>query len=297
MAPVGVCVHNTANDAPAKNEIAYMVGNNLQTSFHFAVDDAEVWQGLPLNRNGWHAGDGNGEGNRKHIGIEICYSKSGGDKFTKAEERACQFIAQLLKERNWGVDKVKKHQDFSGKYCPSRTLDLGWQRFINRVETIMGGNMANMYKGYDLANPESMKVAVDILVRVQAGEFVNKSELNAEIQAHKQTALKLSELKTDYRGLAEQLEQKTTELEQAKKDRERYKEERNKARKELEDMAIELTECQLDRAELAKKLESANSGGSEIKIDTEVKVAGLDWIINGVQVNSEGVVTANYTKK
>lgn len=270
MTPIGICVHNTANDASAKNEISYMVSNTSSTSFHFAVDDIEVWQGLPLDRNGWHAGDGvDGSGNRKHIGIEICYSKSGGDKFTKAEENAAQLTAQLLQERGWGVDRIKKHQDFSGKYCPSRTLDLGWQRFINRVETIMGGSMANMYKGYDLANPESMKVAVDILVRVQAGEFVNKSDLNNEIQAHKQTALKLSELK----------------------------EERNKARTELEDMAIELTECQLDRAELAKKLESANSGGSEIKIDTEVKVAGLDWIINGVAVGSDGTVIGNYKKK
>lgn len=35
-------------------------------------------------------------------------------------------------------------------------------------------NMSNMYKGYDLNNPESMKVAVDVLVRVQQGEFVEK---------------------------------------------------------------------------------------------------------------------------
>ena len=56
MDPVGICVHNTANDASAKNEIAYMVSNNNQTSFHIAVDDIEAWQGLPLDRNGWHAG-------------------------------------------------------------------------------------------------------------------------------------------------------------------------------------------------------------------------------------------------
>lgn len=40
-------------------------------------------------------------------------------------------------------------------------------------------SMANMYKGYDLANPESMKVAVDVLVRLQAGEFVDKSKYEA----------------------------------------------------------------------------------------------------------------------
>ncbi|MEC0685651.1 peptidoglycan-binding protein, partial [Bacillus haynesii] len=30
-----------------------------------------------------------------------------------------------LKERGWGVDRVKKHQDWSGKYCPHRVLDEG----------------------------------------------------------------------------------------------------------------------------------------------------------------------------
>jgi N-acetyl-anhydromuramyl-L-alanine amidase AmpD len=139
MTAVGICVHNTANDASAKGEISYMVGNSLQTSFHLAVDDIEVWQGLPLDRNGWHAGDGaSGEGNRKYIGIEICYSKTGGSRFTKAEQNAAELIAQLLKERNWGIERVKKHQDFSGKYCPHRTLDMGWDRFLNIIKTNMG---------------------------------------------------------------------------------------------------------------------------------------------------------------
>lgn len=133
MTPTRIVVHNTANDASAKNEIAYMISNNDECSFHFAVDDKEVIQGLPLNRNGWHAGDGNGPGNMLGIGVEICYSKSGGSRFTAAEKLAAKFIAQLLKERGWGMDKVTKHQDYSGKYCPHRTLDMGWQRFLNMV--------------------------------------------------------------------------------------------------------------------------------------------------------------------
>lgn len=129
-----ITLHNTANDASAKNEIQYMINNNNEVSFHFAVDDKEAIQGLPLDRNGWHCGDGNGTGNRKSIGIEICYSKSGGDRFVKAEQNAAELIAQLLKERGWGIDKVKKHQDWSGKYCPHRTLDMGWNRFIKMIE-------------------------------------------------------------------------------------------------------------------------------------------------------------------
>lgn len=135
-----ITVHNTANDATAKNEIAYMIKNNNEVSYHFAVDDKETVQGLPLDRNGWHAGDGgNGTGNRKSIGIEICYSKSGGDKFIKAEQNAVELIVQLLKERGWGIDRVKKHQDWSNKYCPHRTLDMGWDRFIKMIETALNG--------------------------------------------------------------------------------------------------------------------------------------------------------------
>lgn len=135
MTPEFIVVHNTANDATAQNEIKYMISNDNQVSFHFAVDDKEVIQGLPLDRNAWACGDGtNGSGNRKGIQVEICYSKSGGARFENAEKNAAKFIAQLLKERGWGVDKVKKHQDFSNKYCPHRTLDKGWASFVNMVK-------------------------------------------------------------------------------------------------------------------------------------------------------------------
>ena len=134
-----IVVHNTANDASANNEVSYMINNNNQVSYHIAVDDVEAVQGLPLDRNGWHSGDGNGAGNRQGIAIEICYSKSGGDRFSRAEQNAAQVIAQLLKERGWGIGQVTKHQDYSNKYCPHRTLDMGWQRFLNMVQVALNG--------------------------------------------------------------------------------------------------------------------------------------------------------------
>lgn len=129
-----VVIHNTANDASAVNEILYMQSNDNEVSYHFAVDDKQAVQGVPIDRNAWHAGDGGkGNGNRKGIGIEICYSKSGGAKFYRAERNAAILTAQILREHGWGVDAVRKHQDFSGKYCPHRTLDLGWDRFVSMV--------------------------------------------------------------------------------------------------------------------------------------------------------------------
>lgn len=162
-----IVVHNTANNASAMSEISYMLSNNNEVSYHFAVDDVRAVQGLPLNRNGWHASDGNGKGNRKGIGIEICYSLSGGDRFIKAERNTAYLIAQLLTEKGWGIDRVKKHQDFCTKRCPHRTLDMGWQRFLDMVKSYMGPY--TLVNGRDYApvfNPEYYKSHYPDVVRV-----------------------------------------------------------------------------------------------------------------------------------
>ena len=86
--------------------------------------------------------DGNGFGNRKTIAIEICYSKSGGPRFDKAEENAAELIASLLQQYGWGIEVVKRHYDYARdkKYCPHRTLDKGWDRFLNMVKSKMSGS-------------------------------------------------------------------------------------------------------------------------------------------------------------
>ena len=137
MKPTRIVVHNTGNDAPAKNEVSYMVRNDSEVGFHAAVDDVEVVQGIPFDRNAWACGDGNGKGNREGIHIEICYSKSGGARFIQAEKNAAEYIASLLREYGWGMDRVTKHQDYNGKYCPHRTLHMGWERFLKMVENYL----------------------------------------------------------------------------------------------------------------------------------------------------------------
>ena len=134
MTPRRIVVHNTANDASARNEIAYMTNNDYETSFHYAVDDVEIVQGIEENRNAWHAGDGNGVGNREGIGIEICYSLSGGERFDRAEDNAVDLIVDIINRYGFSIEQVTKHQDYSGKYCPHRTLDNGWDRFINKIK-------------------------------------------------------------------------------------------------------------------------------------------------------------------
>lgn len=168
MTPEFVVVHNTANDATAQNEIKYMISNDNQVSFHFAVDDKEVVQGLPTDRNAWHAGDGgSGRGNRYGIAVEICYSKSGGVRFENAEKNAAKFIAQLLKERGWGIDKVKKHQDFSNKYCPHRTLDKGWASFVNMIKDYLN----ELNKPVQSTQSSSISVGDKVKVKTTATHY------------------------------------------------------------------------------------------------------------------------------
>lgn len=152
MTPQYVTIHNTYNDASAINEIAYMHRNKAATSYHVAVDDKHVVQAIPFTRNAWHCGDGQGKGNRASIGIEICYSKSGGERYRQAEANAIEYVAHVLKQYGWGIDRVKKHQDWSGKYCPHRILDEKlWDNFKQRI--------ANRLK--ELNSPQKTTVAVN----------------------------------------------------------------------------------------------------------------------------------------
>ncbi|HEM3656449.1 TPA: N-acetylmuramoyl-L-alanine amidase [Streptococcus suis] len=137
MSPEFLTIHNTANNASALAEISYMNGNWNEVSYHWAVDDVQTIQAIPHNRNAWHCGDGtNGTGNRKSIGIEICYSLTPGHpKYAKAEDNGAKLAAIILHQMGWGIDRIRKHQDWSGKYCPHRILDNGnWEGFKGKVQ-------------------------------------------------------------------------------------------------------------------------------------------------------------------
>lgn len=138
-----ITIHNTANVGPAVNERTYLNNrrDNVYISFHFAVDEREAIQILPYDVNGWHAGDGQGKGNRASIGVEICRSRcTGKDEqlYRRAEENGVKLAAYLLKRFNLPLSALRKHQDWSGKNCPHRILDeKRWESFRQRVGEAM----------------------------------------------------------------------------------------------------------------------------------------------------------------
>lgn len=139
-------IHNTANDASALAEISYMNGNSNYTSYHWAVDDIQAIQAIPHNFAAWHCGDGAyGTGNRASIGIEICHSLTPGNpRYAKSEDNGAKLAAIILYQMGWGIDRIRKHQDWSGKYCPHRILDNGaWDRFKQRVNVYLNMLLSN----------------------------------------------------------------------------------------------------------------------------------------------------------
>ena len=140
MKPEYVTLHDTANQASAENEIAYMIRNDLEVSFHIAVDEKEAIQGLPLNRNSWSCGDKvSGNGNRKGISVEICRpTHEDRTLYNQAEENAVYVAARLLYKYGLGIDRLKKHQDWSGKKCPNVILtENRWEGIKGRVQWVL----------------------------------------------------------------------------------------------------------------------------------------------------------------
>lgn len=134
-----ITIHNTGNPkSTAKNERAWLTNptNNRTASYHIAIDEIEAIEVLPLNEVGWHAGDGSGvnSGNRTSIGIEICESGN----YAKTIENTVDLVAKMLLERGWGVDKLRRHWDWSKKICPRLMYDNGtwntWEQFKQSIQ-------------------------------------------------------------------------------------------------------------------------------------------------------------------
>ena len=159
-----VTIHETDNNAPANNEVSYLIGNTDQVSYHVAIDEKEAVQGIPFDRNTWNAGDGgSGHGNRKSISFEICrnYNATQGtnitgtqlEQYKKAKANAIKVIAQIMLEQGIpaNTSTVKSHYDRSGKNCPSKMRNDGqWIAFrdavIKEYNRLKGGGSSSDLK-------------------------------------------------------------------------------------------------------------------------------------------------------
>lgn len=143
MTPTTITIHNTGNlSSTAANERAWLTNptNTRTASYHIVIDAIEAIEVLPLNETAWHAGDGSKatSGNRTSIGIEICERNTLTGEYAQTLRNAVELVAKLLAANNWGVDRLRRHYDWSGKNCP-RLMNqdgkwTGWKQFVQQVD-------------------------------------------------------------------------------------------------------------------------------------------------------------------
>jgi len=136
MTPRWLTIHNTDNTdagATAEAHSRYLLNGSggEKKSWHYTVDDKDIFQHLRDNEQGWHSGDGSGPGNALSIGIEICMYK--GIDEQKAWVNAAWLAATLAKKYDIPLVKVVPHKHWTGKNCPSRILPQ-WTQFLNMID-------------------------------------------------------------------------------------------------------------------------------------------------------------------
>ena len=166
---LGVTIHNTdriktaAGTTPAEQYTRATVNGNMKTvRVHYYVDSTCAWQNLPLSLSGWHAADGNGNGNRRTIAIECIMNGNGDAADKRAEENAVRLAAALLKQYGLGINHLYTHTHWlnvrdgrngtvdqlntmhnSYKMCPAYILPH-WVEFKKKVQSYLNAGTSTI---------------------------------------------------------------------------------------------------------------------------------------------------------
>ena len=177
MKPLYVTIHNTGSNGAGANAYTHAKNqiNDSRTyiSWHYTVDNNEIYQSMPMNEIGFHAGDGLLLGNAATIGIEICENSDGN--YAKAEKNAAYLTAQILYENGLPSDAVRMHHDWSGKNCAQNILEgtdgtMGWSAFKALVK-----------QEYDrLVEENASDIEIDTSIPEGFEEFLTENNLTFE---------------------------------------------------------------------------------------------------------------------
>ncbi len=135
-----IVIHETDNfkegaDAQAHNTFIHEDGQIHEHSWHYTVDEHEIYHHLPDDEAAFHAGDHlvQDGGNLNGIGVEMCVNADGD--YEQTLRNTMQLTAALLHAYGLTVEDVRKHQDFSGKICPATLIgENRWQEFLDGVQ-------------------------------------------------------------------------------------------------------------------------------------------------------------------
>lgn len=123
-----IVVHWTSNQGDtAKNNADYFAREVVKASAHYFVDENEVWNSVPVNRQAWHVGAKTYVHpecrNSNSIGVEMCLTGKGYVLRRGTIERAVTLVRELMARYSVPLDRVLMHHDVTGKYCPGPFVD------------------------------------------------------------------------------------------------------------------------------------------------------------------------------
>lgn len=128
----GMAVHYTATSASAHNNLVYFSRPGAGASAHLFVDkDGAIRQSVRFEDTAWAVG--NFAENQRTVSVEVV---SAGEDFTEAQVAALAEIYSYLRA-TYGITRVIRHYDVTGKRCPAPYVDAGkWAALKARI---MGG--------------------------------------------------------------------------------------------------------------------------------------------------------------
>lgn len=169
--PGRICVHYTGQAGTDADKLALFYKNvaagmfpdkpNSWTSTQYIIGmNGKIIRIIPDNEIAYAAsGKNNGT-----LHIEVCYSKAGGEFEEASIEALRELVQYLMKKYGIPAEKVLRHYDLTGKYCPWFYVDENRWAALHEYITA----------------PE---VKPKKLYRVQVGAF--SSRKNAELYANR----------------------------------------------------------------------------------------------------------------
>ena len=130
----GITIHNTGNKLSANELYSILLKNKKINITHFIVDEKEIIEVYPVDKEASHTGKGYDYGNKNTIAIEIARSECDDNIYFEAQKNAISLIKRLMKKYNLTKNDIYFHNDFNQQtYCPHRILKIykTKEEFIN----------------------------------------------------------------------------------------------------------------------------------------------------------------------
>ena len=143
LSPWMFAVHSTATPGATARNHRDLWSRGYDYAVHLVSDWHEAIHCVPYDRLCWQVGNGNATCE----GLEICEATNTAD-FRTGIDIAADVIAQRLRARGWGIDRMHPHKWFSQNWGGSDHTDpipyfsrfgYSWDQFTQLVQAKMNG--------------------------------------------------------------------------------------------------------------------------------------------------------------